>query len=68
MDQAEQRREKLLSYIREKGPITPKQLSEDLGIPYGTLSVDTKILREKGLIQWHLGIHGILEVAPPKEK
>lgn len=65
---ADHRRENILTYLKEKGPVTPKQISRDLDIPYGTLSMDTRILRDRGLVKWHLGIKGILELAPEKEE
>lgn len=64
---AEERQQRILKYVKEKGPVTPKQISHDLKIAYGTLSVDTKILRATGKIRWHLGIKGILEAVEEKK-
>ena len=59
---AEERRLRIVDYIRLKGPVTPKQISEALSIAHGTLSVDMSVLRATGKIRWHLGIKGILEI------
>lgn len=59
---AEERQQRIVDYIRLKGPVTPKQISEDLGIAHGTLSVDMRVLRATGKIRWYLGIKGILEI------
>lgn len=66
MNQTE-RRDKILLYVKEKGPCRPKDISKDLGIPYGTLSMDTKVLRATGKLKWHLGFYGLLEYVKEKE-
>ena len=64
----EARRDRIMDYVREKGVVTPPQISEALGIVRSTLSVDLAVLRGEEKLQFHLGIPGIIEVAPEKEK
>ena len=64
----EARRNRIIEYVREKGVVTPPQISEALDIVRSTLSVDLAVLRGEGLLQFHLGIPGIIEAAPEKEK
>lgn len=64
---AEERQARVLQYIREKGPVTPKQVRDDLGINRNTLALDTRVMRAAGLIRYHLGIVGILEANEEKE-
>lgn len=62
----EERWERIIHYVRIKGPCRPKEIGDELGIPYGTLSMDTKVLRAAGKLKWHLGYEGLLEVVEEK--
>lgn len=64
---AEKRQARILQYIRESGPVTPKQVRDDLGINRNTLTLDTRVMRAAGLIRYHLGIVGILEATEEKK-
>ena len=67
-ERIEGRRNRIIEYVKEKGPVMPEKIAEDLGIVRSTLSVDLAVLRGEGLLQFHLGIPGIIEVAPEKEE
>lgn len=67
-ERVEGRKTRIIEYVRERGPVTPEKIAEDLNIVRSTLSVDMAVLRGEGRLQFHLGIPGIIEVAPEKEE
>jgi predicted HTH transcriptional regulator len=62
-ERVENRRKRIIDYVKEKGPVTPEQIAEVLGIRRSTLSVDMAALREAGKLRYHLDIPGIIEAA-----
>jgi predicted transcriptional regulator len=66
-ERVEGRRTRIIAYVRERGPVTPEKIAEDLDIVRSTLSVDMVVLRGEGRLQFHLGIPGIIEIVPEKE-
>lgn len=67
-ERVEGRRTRIMDYVRERGPVMPEKIAEDLDIVRSTLSVDMAVLRGEGRLQFHLGIPGIIEIAPEKEE
>ena len=67
-ERIEARRARIIAYVREKGVVAPGEIAEDLDIVRSTLSVDMVALRGEGRLQFHLGIPGIIEIAPEKER
>ena len=67
-ERVEGRRTRIIAYVHEKGVTTPEQIAEGLDIVRSTLSVDLAYLRGTGKLQFHLGIPGIIEIAPEKEE
>jgi DNA-binding transcriptional ArsR family regulator len=61
-ERVENRRRRIIDYVKERGPATPEQIAEALGIHRSTLSVDMAALREAGKLRYHLDIPGIIEV------
>jgi len=62
-ERVETRRKRIIDYVKEKGPVMPEKVAEDLGIVRSTLSVDMAVLRGEGKLRFHLGIPGIIEAA-----